>query len=69
MPIRRKADEAGVFDPSELALLDRVFERLKLEDRCVFQNDALASRIIANYVAGVIEETELAMLTREQIRR
>ncbi|WP_352851963.1 hypothetical protein [Mesorhizobium sp. M0437] len=29
MPIHRKAEEAGVFYPSELALLGRVFDRLK----------------------------------------
>ena len=31
MPIRHKAHEAGVFDASELALLRRVFEQLKLD--------------------------------------
>ena len=69
MPIRRKADEAGVFDPYELALLDRVFEQLKLENCCVFQNEALASRILANYVAGVADEAELVFLSRQPARR
>ncbi|ANN58708.1 hypothetical protein A9174_19460 [Mesorhizobium loti NZP2037] len=64
MVIQRKADEAGVFDPSALALLDRVFEQLKLDDCCVFQNEALASRIIANYLAGVVDEAELALMSR-----
>lgn len=69
MPIRRKADEAGVLAPSELALLDRVFEQLRFENCCVFQNEALASRIIANYVAGVVDEAELALLSRQPVRR
>lgn len=31
MPIRPKAEKAGVFRPSDLALLGRVFDRLEVE--------------------------------------
>ncbi|MGX9179871.1 hypothetical protein [Mesorhizobium sp. BHbdii] len=47
MAIRRKAEEAGIFDPSELALLARTFQQLKLEGQSTGQREALASRIIA----------------------
>lgn len=30
MPICRKAEEAGVFNPSDVALLGRAFDRLKI---------------------------------------
>lgn len=67
MPIRRKATEAGIFDPSELALLGRVFEQLKVNDH--HAREALASRIIANYMAGVTDEAELVSLSRQPLGR
>ncbi|PAP94497.1 MAG: hypothetical protein E5V72_17195 [Mesorhizobium sp.] len=69
MAIRRKAEEAGIFDPSELALLARTFEHLKLESQSTGQREALASRIIANYMAGVIDEAELISLSRQPLGR
>lgn len=68
MPIRHKAHEAGSFDPSEVELLGRVFDQLKAgfltEDR-----DALASRIIANYMAGIKDEAELVALSKQALGR
>jgi hypothetical protein len=69
MPIRRKATEAGIFQPSELALLGRVFEQLKLSDQTSDARDALASRIIATYMAGVTDEAELVSLSRQPLGR
>jgi len=69
MPIRRKAVEAGIFEPSELALLGRVFEHLKLGHQSPDARDALASRIIANYMAGVVDESELISLSRQPLGR
>ena len=69
VPIRRKATEAGIFDPSELALLGRVFEQLKLNNQSTEARDALASRIIANYMAGVTDEQELVSLSRQPLGR
>lgn len=69
MPIRRKANEAGVFDASELALLRRVFEQLKLDGQTPDAREALASRIIANYMAGVTDEAELVSLSRQPLGR
>ena len=69
MPIRHKAHEAGVFDPSELALLRRVFEQLKLDGQTPDAREALASRIIANYMAGVTDEPELVSLSKQPLGR
>ncbi|OWK19593.1 hypothetical protein AJ88_40485 [Mesorhizobium amorphae CCBAU 01583] len=69
MPIRRKAQDAGIFDPSELALLARVFERLKLESDAPDRLEGLASRILANYMAGILDEAELVSLSRQPLGR
>jgi len=69
MPIRRKAVDAGIFDPSELALLGRVFEQLKRADQSFDEQGRLASRIIANYMAGVADESELVALSRQPLGR
>ncbi|AZO47866.1 MAG: hypothetical protein EOS58_18010 [Mesorhizobium sp.] len=69
MPIRRKAQDAGIFDPSELALLARVFERLKLESDSPDRLEGLASRILANYMAGIADEEELLSLSKQPLGR
>lgn len=69
MPIRRKAAEAGILEPSELALLGRVFEQLRLDSQSTEARNALASRIIANYMAGVTHEAELISLSRQPLGR
>ena len=69
MPIRTKANEAGIFDPSELALLGRVFEQLKLQGQSPEARDAIASRIIANYMAGIKDEAELVSLSKQPLGR
>ena len=69
MPILRKAVEAGIFEPSELALLGQVFEQLKLDNQSNNSREALASRIIANYMAGVVDELELTSLSKQPLGR
>ncbi|MER8897221.1 hypothetical protein [Mesorhizobium sp. M0676] len=70
MPIRRKALDAGIFKPAELALLGRVFEQLKLvDDQSPDAQGRLASRIIANYMAGIKDEAELLSLSRQPLGR
>ena len=69
MPIRRKAVDAGIFDPDELALLGRVFARLKTPDQSADSQSRLAARIIANFMAGVIDEAELITLSRQPLGR
>ncbi|TIT23720.1 MAG: hypothetical protein E5W70_07055 [Mesorhizobium sp.] len=67
MPIHRKAQTAGIFNPSELALLGRVFDGLKGD--CQSEHEALASRIIANYMAGVMDEAELITTSKLPLGR
>lgn len=69
MPIRRNAERAGVFTPSEIALLARVFDRLKVNARSDDQREALAFRIIANYVAGVEDEDALVLASKPPLER
>ncbi|TGQ67415.1 hypothetical protein EN829_023900 [Mesorhizobium sp. M00.F.Ca.ET.186.01.1.1] len=69
MPIRHKAAEAGILQPTELALLRRVFDLLKTDDQSLNARDALASRIIANYMAGIRDEAELASLSKQPLGR
>jgi hypothetical protein len=69
MPIYRKAQEAGVFDSSEVALLGRVFDRLKTEGQSEQRREAVASRIIANYMAGIRDEEELLSTSRQALGR
>ncbi|WP_040592241.1 hypothetical protein [Mesorhizobium metallidurans] len=69
MPIRRKAGDSGVFDPTEVALLNRVFDRLKGEGQSEHQRETIASRILANYMAGVVDEDELVSVSRQALGR
>ncbi|MER8441364.1 hypothetical protein NKH36_33715 [Mesorhizobium sp. M1312] len=70
MPIHRQAERAGVvFRPFEVALLGRVFDRLKVGVQSDNQREALASRIIANYLAGVRGEEELLSASRQPLGR
>ncbi len=69
MPIRRKAAEAGILQPSELDLLGRVFEQLKFDGQTQDARDVIASRIIANYTAGVTDEAELVSLSKQPLGR
>ncbi|MER8830038.1 hypothetical protein NKH73_28045 [Mesorhizobium sp. M0938] len=69
MPIYRKAQEAGVFDSSEVALLGRVFDRLKIEGQSEQRREALASRILANYSAGLTDEDELVSASKLPLGR
>jgi hypothetical protein len=63
--------DAGIYRPDELALLGRVFENLKLADQSESPDaqSRLASRIIANYMAGVTDEAELITLSKQPLGR
>ncbi|PAP94431.1 hypothetical protein [Mesorhizobium wenxiniae] len=66
---RGRAEDSGVFNPSELALLGRVFDRLKIDGQSEQQRESLASRIIANYMAGVVDEEELLSASKQALGR
>ncbi|RWP39380.1 hypothetical protein [Mesorhizobium sp.] len=69
MPLRGRAEDSGVFDPSELALLGRVFNRLTIDGQSEQEAESLASRIIANYMAGVMDEEELRSALKQTLGR
>ncbi|RWO52373.1 MAG: hypothetical protein E5Y10_29320 [Mesorhizobium sp.] len=69
MPIYRKAKESGVFSASEVATLGRVFDRLKREGDSEHLREVLASRILANYTAGITDEDELVSASKLPLGR
>ncbi|MDX8454058.1 hypothetical protein RFM98_14950 [Mesorhizobium sp. VK9D] len=69
MPIRQRAKDAGIFEPADLGLLARVFDLLKFDGQTAEQRDALASRILANFMAGITDEEELISLSRRPLGR
>jgi len=69
MSINRKIKEASNFTPSEVRFLGRVFEQAKREGDSDANREALASRIIANYMAGITDEAELLALSRQPLGR
>jgi hypothetical protein len=69
MPIHRKAQEMGVFSATEIALFRRVFEGSGRPDETEAEREARASRIIANYMAGIEDEAELIALSMKPLGR
>ncbi|RWQ33602.1 MAG: hypothetical protein EOS21_29245 [Mesorhizobium sp.] len=69
MPVQRKAEAVGIFNSSEVVLLGRVFDRLKVDGQSEQQREVLASRILANYMAGVVDEEELLSASIQPLGR
>jgi hypothetical protein len=69
MPIYQRAKDAGIFSSSEVALLGRVFDKLKVEHQSAERREALASRLIANYQAGIRDEAELLSASKLPLGR
>ncbi|RWL45312.1 MAG: hypothetical protein EOR60_15330 [Mesorhizobium sp.] len=69
MPIYRRAKEAGVLSSSDVALLGRVFDKLKNEHQSPERREALASRLLANYLAGLRDEDELLAASKLPLGR
>lgn len=67
--MRRKAEKAGVLRPSELELLQRVFEQTSLAGEDKAAREARASRILAYYLAGIGDEAELTTLASQPLGR
>jgi hypothetical protein len=68
MPIR-KAAETSAFGPDEIAMFWRVFSAMKVERESEADAEHRASRIIANYEAGIRDEKELLELSRKPLGR
>jgi hypothetical protein len=69
MPIHRKAQGMGVFSATEIALFRRVFDRSGQPGETEAEREARASRIIANYMAGIEDEAELIALSMKPLGR
>lgn len=69
MPLHRKAEEAGIISPVELALLARVFEATKRAGENESERESRASRILGYYLAGIDDEDELKTLARQPLQR
>lgn len=67
--MRRKAEDAGIMSPDELALMSRVFEATAVEGETEKQREARASRILGYYLAGIDDEAELRTLARQPLQR
>jgi hypothetical protein len=62
MPISSLASRSGVLNADDLALVRRVFDSAcasSLKDKHAFEAEAVAARIVAEYLRGVRDETEL----------
>lgn len=59
----------NTFTPDETAMLGRVYENGNFEGETAEQKEARASRIIANYMAGITDEAELIELSRRPLGR
>jgi len=59
----------NTFTPEETAMLGRVYENGNFEGETAEQKEARASRIIANYMAGIKDEAELIELSRRPLGR
>ncbi|RWL44505.1 MAG: hypothetical protein EOR60_17955 [Mesorhizobium sp.] len=69
MPIYQRAKEAGIFSSSEVELLGRVFDKLKDEHQSPERREAFASRLLANYLAGITDEAELLSVSKLPLGR
>ncbi|TIU32807.1 MAG: hypothetical protein E5W38_11430 [Mesorhizobium sp.] len=59
----------NTFTPDETAMFGRVFESGRVTGETEEQKQARASRIIANYMAGITDEAELVELSRKPLGR
>jgi hypothetical protein len=69
MPVSRKASELGAFNPDEIAMFWRVFDATKAPGETNVDAEHRASRIIANYSAGITDENELMEISRRPLGR
>ena len=67
MPIARLSK--GAFLPDEVTFLGRVLELGAGPDETEDKRERRAARIIANYMAGITDERELAELSRRPLGR
>jgi hypothetical protein len=59
----------GVFGPTELDLFERVLAKLGCDQRDEATRSSLAQRVMANYMAGIRDESELVETSRQPLGR
>lgn len=69
MSLYRKAEEAGIIQPAQLALLSRVFQATSQEGESQADREARASRILGYYLVGIEDEDELRTLAKQPLQR
>ncbi len=69
MPMRQMLQNAGVFDPEEIDLLNRVYEATCRQFENNSDRDQRASRIVSLYQSGIRDEAELTELARQDLGR
>jgi hypothetical protein len=69
MPARSANEHDGMFKPAELALFDRVLGKLERPDFSDAEKRALASRVIASYMAGIKSEDDLLSVAKQPLGR
>ncbi len=59
----------GAFRPSEVELLARVLDKLDVKQLDNAQREAVAQRVMANYMAGITDEADLILFSRQPLGR
>jgi len=59
MPIRAVALHSGIYQPSDLDVLQRAFDRIVVPEHTPVQRESIATRLIAVFSSGVTDEAEL----------
>lgn len=62
-------EQRGVFGPEELALFNRVLKTLESDYLDKASRSSMAQRVMANYMAGIRDETELVEASRQPLGR
>jgi hypothetical protein len=69
MAMRQAANKAGIYQPAEIVLLGRVFDKLVNPRDDDDAREALASRILGYYLAGIRDEDELCTVSKLPLGR
>lgn len=60
---------SGVFGPTELDLFERVLAKLGCKQLSEAARSSMAQRVMANYMAGISDESELVEISRQPLGR
>ena len=67
MRMQQGREHKGTFGPAELVMFAKVLDRLDIREFGEFDRQAMAHRVIANYMAGITDEDELVELSRRPL--